>query len=280
MRTWRGREGKSGVEGAGKIDGGGFFCRGRLGHELPEALLYLGFCICIPVAGVQLDGDAAVGQACIGADVEDAEVAGGLGELHVDDAAVHFVMEAAEEEFLQLFTVRCDAGGAFLGDDGELVVDPDAGHDGAFDFQQVEHLAEGVDGAGRDVDADDTCAGGQGAGGVCHDYPVAGTQLQEVGGYFGTRQVDVVEDVGSELLAASQSGGRKDGSRLAKESGGASFHSAGVRQPRARGSRSPAVITPGRVVKGPPAVGAFSVKATPGSSVGLPATGKSLRRGW
>ena len=48
---------------------------------------------------------------------------------------------------------------------------------------------------------------------------------------------------------------------------------------RTRGSRAIASLPPATVTKGPPASGAGSVNATSGSSVGLPASGKSLRSG-
>ncbi len=48
---------------------------------------------------------------------------------------------------------------------------------------------------------------------------------------------------------------------------------------RERGSRSLVVAVVGLVTKGPPSSGARFEKATSGISLGLPASGKSLRRG-
>ena len=49
---------------------------------------------------------------------------------------------------------------------------------------------------------------------------------------------------------------------------------------RARGSRTSVLPSVGIVTKGPPASGATSVKATSGTSVGIPWSGNSLRSGW
>ena len=49
---------------------------------------------------------------------------------------------------------------------------------------------------------------------------------------------------------------------------------------RARGSRTSVLPSVGMVTKGPPASGATSVKATSGTSVGMPSRGNSLRSGW
>ena len=48
---------------------------------------------------------------------------------------------------------------------------------------------------------------------------------------------------------------------------------------RTRGSRAMASSPPATVTNGPPSSGAGLVNATPGKSVGLPASGKSLRNG-
>jgi len=58
--------------------------------------------------------------------------------------------------------------------------------------------------------------------------------------------------------------------------GGHENYTSGV---RTRGSRSMASLPPGTVTNGPPSSGAVLVKVTSGTTVGLPASGKSFRNG-
>ena len=113
------------------------FYRGR-GHELLQAALYLGLGIRPPVAGVQLDGNAAVGQARIGTNVENSEIFCGLSQLHVNHAAVDFVVKATEQELGKLaamfFNPRC----TFFRYNIQLMAYPDSRYQRSLDFEQVE----------------------------------------------------------------------------------------------------------------------------------------------
>lgn len=150
------------------------------------------FGIGVPVAGVEFDGDAAVGQVGVGFEVEYPVVGRGLRQLYVDEALIEVVMEASPDEVFHFTGVASDAGCSIFGDGGEFAAYPEARDEGSLQFQLVENFAEGVGVVGFHGEDLHARACQYRKGGIRDDNPISRPQTGQLGGDLRSQLLQIL----------------------------------------------------------------------------------------